>query len=91
MRYILICLAVVNTVTVILTVYDKIAAKKFPKNRIPEKTLLLLGLLGGAAGEYTVMQLIRHKTKHKQFMIGLPVMIIAHVIILAVIYVNSIL
>lgn len=86
MRYLLIYLAVVNSVTVVVTVYDKIAAKKFPKNRIRENTLLLLGILGGAVGEYAVMQLIRHKTKHKRFMIGLPVIILLQAVLLAVLF-----
>lgn len=63
----------ISLITAGLTVYDKIAAKSRPKNRVPENTLLYLGVLGGALAEYVVMLLIRHKTKHKKFMIGLPV------------------
>ena len=37
---------------------------------------------GGAAAELCVMLLIRHKTRHAKFMVGLPVMAAAHVIIL---------
>ena len=67
--------AAISLVTVIVTVYDKIAAKKRPKHRVRENTLLLLGLLGGSLAEYLTMLLIRHKTRHKKFMIGLPVII----------------
>lgn len=42
------------------------------KHRISEKTLLLLGVFGGALAEYIAMNSIRHKTLHKRFMIGLP-------------------
>ncbi len=69
-------LAVISVVTVIVTVYDKIAAKKRPRHRVPENTLLLLAVLGGGPAEYLTMQLIRHKTKHIKFMIGLPVIIL---------------
>ena len=64
-------------VAIIVTIYDKIAAKKRPKHRIRENTLLLLAILGGAAAELVTMLLIRHKTRHKKFMIGLPVIIVA--------------
>lgn len=35
--------------------------------RIPEKTLLFLSFIGGAAGGYAAMQLVRHKTKKWYF------------------------
>lgn len=69
-------IAVMSIITVVVTVYDKIAAKKRPKRRIRENTLLLLALLGGGPAEYVTMQIIRHKTKHKKFMVGLPVIIV---------------
>ena len=75
-------LAFISLLTAVVTVYDKIAAKKAPKHRIPENTLMYLGVLGGAAAEYITMMLIRHKTKHKKFMAGLPVIIAVHAVIL---------
>ena len=79
-------LAVISPVTVIVTVYDKIAAKKAPKHRIRENTLLLLAILGGGLAEYITMLLIRHKTRHKKFMIGLPVIILAEALSIALLY-----
>ncbi|KAK8797404.1 hypothetical protein WA158_004612 [Blastocystis sp. Blastoise] len=35
--------------------------------RVPEKELLLEGILGGAFGAYYAMQKYRHKTKHWYF------------------------
>lgn len=35
--------------------------------RIPEKVLLSLSFLGGAAGALTAMQVFRHKTRHWYF------------------------
>ena len=78
-KYILIYFAVVSLITVIVTVYDKKAAKKFPKNRVPEKVLFILAFLGGSVAELFTMLKIRHKTKHKSFMIGLPAIIILQV------------
>ncbi|MCM1285588.1 MAG: DUF1294 domain-containing protein [Acetobacter sp.] len=50
------------------------------KQRIPEKTLMLLGLFGGAAAEYITMKKIHHKTRHKKFMIGLPLEVFFHLV-----------
>ena len=44
---------------VILTVYDKWAARN-GKWRVPEKMLLWIGLLGGALAEWIAMNLCRH-------------------------------
>lgn len=72
----------ISVITMTATVYDKIAAKNNPKHRVPENTLIYMGVLGGAAAEFIVMQIIRHKTKHKKFMIGLPVITVIHMVII---------
>ena len=71
---------IISLVGIILTVYDKKIAGT-GKWRIPEATLMLVGLFGAALPMYVVMKKIRHKTKHKKFMIGLPAEIVLHVII----------
>lgn len=71
----LIYLAVISLVSVIITVHDKSAAKK-KHRRVPEKTLLLLSLLGGSVAMYLTMQMIRHKTRHAKFMLGIPAIIV---------------
>lgn len=53
---------------------DKQRAKKGAW-RIPERTLFLIAILGGSPGSILGMYLFRHKTKHKQFVIGLPVIL----------------
>ena len=68
----------ISIITVILTVYDKIAAKK-RAFRISEATLILCGLFGGAVAELVTMLIIRHKTRHIKFMLGLPVIILVQV------------
>ena len=42
--------------------------------RVPEKTLFLLALLGGAPGGVLGMRAFRHKTKHWYFAWGFPVL-----------------
>ncbi len=80
--YVLLAIAALS---VILTVYDKIAAKRIPRHRVPEATLLLLAALGGSLPMYVTMQIIHHKTQHKKFMIGIPV-ILAVQIVLTILY-----
>lgn len=80
----LLCLAVFGIIGVILTIYDKIAAKKFPRNRVPEAVLVMFGVLGGAIPMYITMQLIRHKTKKPKFSVGFPIIILLHLALAAV-------
>lgn len=47
--------------------------------RISEKTLLFIGLFGGALGGFIGMKLFRHKTKHLSFKIGYSVSLILHI------------
>lgn len=75
MKYFLVYFAVISLITAIVTVKDKAAAKKGGW-RVSEATLFLLALLGGSIAEYAVMKRIRHKTRHKRFMWGLPLIII---------------
>lgn len=70
-------LAAISLISVIVTCYDKIAAKKLPKHRTREKTLFLLSALGGSVAMFVTMQMIRHKTKHRSFMIGIPMIMVA--------------
>ena len=66
-------LGVISLIAIIITCYDKIAAKHFPGHRTPEATLLAISAIGGSVAMYLTMQIIRHKTQHKEFMIGIPV------------------
>ena len=68
----LIWLAGVNVVTFALYGIDKHRAKK-GRWRIPERTLLLLPLLGGSVGGILGMAALHHKTRHWYFRVGLPV------------------
>ena len=72
-------LAAVSLVGVILTIYDKIAAKAIRRHRVPEATLMLVGILFGAPAMYLVMQLIRHKTRKPKFSVGFPIIIILQI------------
>ncbi|MDE6132537.1 MAG: DUF1294 domain-containing protein [Oscillospiraceae bacterium] len=82
MKYFLIYLAIISAVAAIMTVSDKSRAKKH-KRRIAEKTLFGTAVLGGSAAMYLTMLAVRHKTKHKRFMIGLPLIMIVQAIAIA--------
>lgn len=73
--------AVISVVAIVVTCYDKIAAKHNPRHRTPEATLLLISALGGSVAMFITMQIIRHKTLHKKFMIGIPVIFFIQVAI----------
>ena len=83
-KLLIIYLAVISFVAIIMTIADKAKAKR-DAWRIPEATLMLVGLFGGALSMYVTMKTIRHKTKHKKFMIGLPLEIALHATIACVI------
>ena len=76
MKLFLFWLAVISLISVIITVHDKIAAKR-RRTRVPESFLILLGLMGGSAAMFLTMLVIRHKTRHAKFMVGLPIIIAA--------------
>lgn len=65
-RYMIIYLCAASAAA--FTVYgaDKLKAKKHLR-RVPERILILLSLIGGAAGGLAAMQLFRHKTRKAYF------------------------
>ena len=64
---------------VIITAYDKFAARKRPEHRVREATLFAVSAMGGSVAMLLTMLSIRHKTKHKRFMIGIPLIIAAQI------------
>ena len=74
-----------NLFSAILTVVDKKRAEK-NKWRISENALIFTAVLGGAVAEYISMKVIHHKTLHKKFMTGLPVIIVFQLILIIYIF-----
>lgn len=66
-----------------LTVRDKLAAKAVER-RIPERMLMLIGAFFGSCAMFATMLMIRHKTKHIKFMLGLPVLMLLDSALIAI-------
>ena len=77
----LIYLLLINAAAFAVMLADKHRAKK-KRWRVPEKVLFGIALIGGSPGCLLGMYLVRHKTKHKTFTIGMPVILILQAILL---------
>lgn len=75
---ILIYLLIINAVAFLLMLVDKLKAKKHLW-RIPEATLIASALMGGSVGALLGMYTVRHKTKHKKFTVGIPLILAAQI------------
>ncbi|MGE5700925.1 MAG: DUF1294 domain-containing protein [Clostridia bacterium] len=64
---------------------DKHAAKS-GAFRIPERSLLAIGALGGALGMFAGMQVFRHKTQHAAFTYGVPAFLLLQAVLSAALY-----
>ena len=74
--YLLYYLAFINLLLFVLMGADKAKAKRGAR-RFPEATLFFLAVVGGSLGGLLGMAVFRHKTLHKSFRIGFPVILIA--------------
>ena len=74
--YALIYLAAVNVVTFFTYGIDKWKAKR-ARRRISEATLLGLAVIGGSIGAWIGIRVWHHKTLHKKFRYGVPLILIA--------------
>lgn len=78
MPIILIYLIIVNLAAFLLMGIDKSKAKRGAW-RIPEMVLFLSAIIGGSIGANLGMQIFRHKTKHKSFAIGMPLILVLQI------------
>jgi uncharacterized membrane protein YsdA (DUF1294 family) len=76
--YALIYLAAVNAVTFFMYGIDKWKAKK-ARRRISEATLLGLAVIGGSIGAWIGIRVWHHKTLHKKFKYGVPLILILQI------------
>lgn len=87
LKFILIYLLIINLFGFLIMLIDKQRAVH-KEWRIPEKTLLLISILGGSIGMLLGMSSFRHKTKHKKFTMGVPFILFMQVFLI-ILYLKS--
>lgn len=80
MKYFAIYLLIVNAAGFFLMLIDKRKAVHH-RWRIPEKTLFLTAAIGGSAGSIFGMYTFRHKTRHLQFTLGMPAILVVQLLL----------
>ena len=80
MEILRIYLVLINLIAFILMGIDKYKATRH-RWRIPERTLFLTAILGGSLGALLGMWIFWHKTRKKTFAVGLPVLLILHLLL----------
>ena len=78
MEEIICFLLAINIATFLLYGIDKYKAKK-NQWRISEATLLTMAAIGGSIGAWAGIRLWHHKTMHKKFKYGIPLIIIMQI------------
>ena len=74
----------VNVLTFLVFGIDKLKAKK-GKWRISEATLLMLAIIGGSIGAWLGMKVWHHKTMHRKFKYGIPLILVLQMALLILI------
>ena len=87
-QLILIYLVTINVATFFTYGIDKWKAKK-SLWRIRESALLGLAILGGSIGAWLGMKVWHHKTMHKKFKYGIPLILIAQIVLLLLVSCKS--
>ena len=86
LAWVLLYFVIINVITFCTFGVDKWKAKRKAKKpevvRVPEKTLFLLAILGGSPAALLGMKAFHHKTLHKTFTIGIPVILILQLILM---------
>ncbi len=81
MEYLMVYLLLINAAGFLIMRSDKRRAVK-KSWRIPERTLMAISVLGGSAGVFLAMAVLRHKTKHSKFSIGVPLILTVQALLL---------
>ena len=71
-------LIIINVLTFLVYGIDKWKAKQ-GRWRISEATLLSLAVIGGSIGALLGMKVWHHKTMHKKFKYGLPLILLVQI------------
>lgn len=80
--YLLVYLLIINAVGCFIMLLDKKNAQK-GRWRVPEAVLLGIAAAFGAGGVWVGMNFFHHKTRHRNFYLGVPVLFFIELVILA--------
>ena len=80
MKIVNIYLIIINLITFILMIIDKILAIR-KKQRISEFHLLTITIFGGSIGTLLAMILAKHKIRKLKFILLVPLLLILHILI----------
>ena len=80
MEFLYAYLVIINAIGFLIMLIDKQKAKK-NKWRIPERTLMGVAAVGGSLGVLMGMLICRHKTKHLKFVLGVPALLLVHIVV----------
>ena len=75
-------IVVINLVSFMMFGIDKYKARR-GQWRISEATLLAVAAIGGSLGAWMGMKVWHHKTLHSKFRYGVPIMLLAHIALMA--------
>ena len=88
-KIIIIYFVSINVATFFTFGIDKLKAKH-AKWRIREAALLLLAVLGGSIGAWLGMKVWHHKTMHKKFKYGIPLIMLVQIVLIVLICLTQI-
>lgn len=86
-HYLIYYLLVINAATFIIYGIDKYKAKK-AKWRISEATLLTMAAVGGSIGAWLGMKVWHHKTLHRKFKYGVPIILLIQIALMIYFHLN---
>ena len=81
-------LAAVNLLLFVLMGADKARATRGAR-RIPEAALFLTAILGGSVGGICGMYAFRHKTLHRSFRLGFPLILVCQLALAVFLYLKA--
>lgn len=84
-KWMLVWLVMLNVIGMLVTSWDKRRARR-REWRVPESTFWMITALGGGLLTFVTMLVIRHKTRHRSLMIGLPLMMLVQVVVFCLLW-----
>lgn len=78
-------LAITNIVA-FLTYWSDKGRAQHGQRRIPEDTLIGMAIIGGSVGSIAAMLIFRHKTRHRKFKYGIPIVLIIQLALAGYLY-----